>query len=299
MATIGFRPLVVLAAAALLASCGGSASPPTGSSSARPTPTACTATQTQVEPGDHAGSVASDDGFVQRYWVTVPSTYGRGAVPLYLLLAVGDGDPDVNLPAWKPWFAGVDGLLVVAGTERTDEGSPSSLAALLDQVESDYCVDPAQVHVIGASSSAYDAAQFACTSSGRVASFAASLGDFEPAACSRDGADGSTFGPPVRAVPVVAYTGADDRDATERSARTWAAANGCKAEPLVEDLGSGVTRTSYQGCRADVVLYTLSAMGHQFPMHTCTGPGSWICAPYTQVDSVELWTSFFSSHPLG
>jgi hypothetical protein len=39
-------------------------------------------------------------------------------------------------------------------------------------------------------------------------------------------------------------------------------------------------------------------MGHQFPMHTCTGPGAWICAQNQTIDSVELWTTFFAEHTL-
>jgi len=306
MKAVSRRTFALLCVSCVLAACGSGAAPSSSHSSASsgsrtPTvvPVSCTQAQRSVKSGDYKRTLTVGAGSTQRYWTVVPPAYdATRAAPLYLLVAVGDGDPDTNYPAWKAWFAGVKGLLVVAGAQYNDEGTPALLSALLDRLENDYCIDRGQVHVIGASSSAWKAAQFACAASDRVASFAASLGDFQPASCPRAASNGSTFGPPVRPVPVVAYTGAEDLDATVRAAQSWAKTNGCSADPLVEDLGSGVTKKTYQHCRADVVLYELANLGHQFPMHTCTGPGAWICAPYKQIDSVELWTTFFATHQL-
>jgi len=65
-----------------------------------------------------------------------------------------------------------------------------------------------------------------------------------------------------------------------------------------KDLGSGITRHTYQGCAADVVVYDFQGMGHQLAAFECTGPAGSYCAEYEDFDSFQAWEEFFAQHPL-
>jgi polyhydroxybutyrate depolymerase len=72
--------------------------------------------------------------------------------------------------------------------------------------------------------------------------------------------------------PVVPYAGGkvatnsglSVRD-TEATAAQWAQHNGCTAGPLATHLGSEVTRFTWKGCKAPVVLYRIDGGGHTWP----------------------------------
>ena len=67
---------------------------------------------------------------------------------------------------------------------------------------------------------------------------------------------------------------------------------------MVEDLGSGVTRSTYGGCAADVVLYDVADVGHAFVFHECIGPGATWCTENEVLDQLEEALRFFEAHPL-
>jgi len=238
-----------------------------------------------AEPGDYAASYVVGDS-TAKYWVVVPETYAQEApIPLVLWLSSGDGDADTHYVGWKPYLDDIGELFVVVG--KTGAWDVDALVSLIDQLTLDYCIDPRRVHVMGSSSSAYALAKLVCQESGRIASFQGSMGLFKPVGCV-----------PERPVPLTALTGGNDRTAVGVSVAQWAAWNGCEAEPLVEDLGSGVSRHAYQDCAADVVLLDIEGAGHNFVFHECIGPAAGYCRAYQEVDQLEEALAFFEQHPL-
>ncbi len=78
----------------------------------------------------------------------------------------------------------------------------------------------------------------------------------------------------------------------------WVERNRCDLEPLVEDLGSGVLRKTYQNCEADIVFFDIEGMGHAWPVHEVKGPGSIWIVEYEEIDYFEEAYAFFAEHPL-
>ena len=239
-----------------------------------------------VAPGDYAAMYPAGDSSA-KYWVVVPETYGDDApVPMVLWLSSGDGDADTHYAGWKPYLDGIDELFVVVG--RTGAWHPGAVLELIDQLERDYCVDPRRVHLMGSSSSAITLGKLVCEATDRIASFSGSMGYFNPALhCT-----------PERPVPLIASTGDPDRLQVTQSVAQWAEWNGCEAEPLVEDLGSGVSRHTYLGCEADVVLFDIAGAGHVFIFHECIGLPASRCREYAEFDDLEDTLAFFERYPL-
>ncbi|MEA3510824.1 MAG: hypothetical protein U9R51_05255, partial [Actinomycetota bacterium] len=229
----------------------------------------------RATPGEYEGlSVVGD---VERpYWVVVPETYADAApAPLYLHLASGNGDHDGFLAGWRPYLDDLDGVMAIVNTQQ--RATTVELVALIDELSSNYCIDPHRVHVMGTSWSEDMAVRLACEAPDRIASFVGALGSYVPLnACQPD-----------RAVPLLTFTGNPDRLYVTRLVERWAELNVCDPEPLVEDLGSGVRRLTYQDCEADVVFYDIEGMGHAWPVHESKGPGAGYTAEYEEVDYLE------------
>lgn len=238
-------------------------------------------------PGEYEGLNVVGD-VEQKYWVVVPESYEEAAPsPLYLVLAIGGGNPDAHLSLWRPYVdEETPGLHVIASTEQDGEADPQTLRTLVAAVNNAYCVDVDRVHVLGASRSAPMASEFACEASDLVASFFSGIGPTDPTGCT-----------PGRAVPMLSITGDPERnEEVLPGVAVWAGFNGCNPEPRTKDLGSGVRIRSYEGCDADVLLYDIAGMGHELPMNDCSGLLG--CAKYAEVDTVEVFESFFSEHPM-
>lgn len=225
----------------------------------------------------------------QAYWMVVPTVYEDVApAPLYLHLASGDGGHDAFLEGWRPYLGDLDGLMAMVNTSPGAPGkrSPETMIALIDQISSNYCVDPARIHVMGTSSSAAMAEQLVCEASDLIASFIAALGS---------GWSGCT---PDRPVPLLTFSGDPDRAGVTTLVDGWVESNGCDPDPVVEDLGSGVYRKTYENCEADVVFYDIEGMGHFWPLHEAMGPAAGYVAEYEEVDYLEEALAFFADHPL-
>jgi poly(3-hydroxybutyrate) depolymerase len=219
--------------------------------------------------------------------MVVPATYPEIApAPLFVHLAAGSGDHDGFMEGWRPYLDDLEGLMIMVNTVTWDRGQPDALASLVDQVSVQYCVDAQRVYVMGTSHSFGMAEEFACEYSDRVASFIAAGGS-AVGACT-----------PARPVPLFTFTGDPDRSGVNRLVDKWVEINGCDREPIVEDLGSGVHRRTYQNCVADILFYDIEGMGHQWPMHEAKGPAAAWIAEYTEVDYFEEAYKFFADHPL-
>ena len=268
---------MIVMVVAMLAACG-------SDSEASPSP-GCD--HPPVSPGEYEGFNVTADG-EQQYWVVVPDGYDESApMPLYIHLASGNGAADPFLAGWRPYLDGVDGLSVIARTQQSHERGIETMRALIDQLEQDYCVDTNRIHAIGTSSSSSTAAILACEESERIASFGGGLGDLRSHLCE-----------PERAVPLVVFTGDVDRHDVDLTVDQWTEFNGCESGPTVDDLGSGISKKTYQDCDGDVLYYDIVGMGHVWPLHECVGPGAEQCAAYEEVDYLEEVIAFFDDHPL-
>ena len=241
-----------------------------------------------AEAGDYE-AVNDFDGADQKYFVIVPEHYAEiTPAPLYLFLGSGGGDAHMNYVGWRDAFRDEPMVIAIVGTQTTTQQAPATLLALVDELAADYCIDLRRIHVGGSSSSAHAAAQLACEGSDRIASFKDGMGSFLVKTCE-----------PERQVPLLAITGNSDRPWVTQSVARWAETNGCDPEPLVEDLGSGVSRKSYRGCAADVLFYDIEGLGHAAVMHECRGPfAETFCAEYAELDEVDEAERFFAEHPL-
>ena len=240
-----------------------------------------------VEPGDYDGvNDVGDDA--EKYWVVVPDSYGEnGPVPLVLWLSSGGGFVDSNYAGWRPYLDDIDVLFAVASTETERSLDTDTMLTLIDRLEEGYCIDLRRIHVMGESSSSGAVGRLACAGSERIASFLGGIGGFNAPGCV-----------PERAVPLFAITGDQDRWIVKPSVERWAEANGCDADPVVEGLGSGVSRSTYQGCDGDVVFFDIEGVGHAFIFHECIGPAAGFCRAYAEVDQLDDALEFFEQHPL-
>jgi poly(3-hydroxybutyrate) depolymerase len=201
-------------------------------------------------------------------------------------LASGSGDHDSFLAAWRPYLDDLPGLMAMVNTQ--EGAGVESLLAVADQIISDYCVDPDQLHVMGTSWSAGMAVNMACEASGRVASFTAGIGGEAP----------SPDCQPIRPVPLLSFTGDFDRTEDTKLVEAWVELNGCEPDPTVDDLGSGVAHKTFQQCEADVEFYDIAGMGHAWPLNEAIGPGAPLVEVYSEVDYLDESIRFFAKHSL-
>jgi len=238
------------------------------------------------EPGEYEGLNVVGD-LEQPYSVVVPEAYANVApAPLYVNLASGSGSHDVFMSGWRPYLDDLPGLMVMVNTSRG--ATPEQIGALIDQLNTDYCIDAEQIHALGTSRSQGMVGTLACEQSDRIASIVTAIGSHRQSEeCNPD-----------RPVPLLSFTGDGDRPAMTAQVETWADLNGCNPEPLVEYLGSGIQRKAYQNCDADVLFYDIEGMGHAYPLHEAKGPAAGYVAEYEEVDYLEEVYEFSTQHPL-
>lgn len=241
--------------------------------------------QPLAEPGVYDGINDFEDAG-QAYRVVLPEDYEDLApAPLVIFLAAGGGSLQSSYDWWAPYLGPAQSVFAVAEQTSFKHGSTPTLTALIDQLGSEYCIDPRRVHAMGNSSSVYTVATLACEAPDRIASI------FEGMAwiveCT-----------PERPVPMMIATGDTDRASVTRSAASWVEAYGCAPEPLVELLGAGVTRSTYQDCVADLVLYDVEGAGHGFVRHACLEDRFDYCYPNEVFDLLTEAERFFAEHPL-
>lgn len=105
---------------------------------------------------------------------------------------------------------------------------------------------------------------------------------------------------PSKPVAVLAFHGTKDRIVPYEGRRKlpnilkwinyWAKQNKCKSTPDRSDIARGVYSQSWNGCKANTVLYTIEGKGHSWP-------GSDMSRRTTtkKIDATELILKFFSS----
>jgi polyhydroxybutyrate depolymerase len=282
----------------------------------------------KAEPGDTSESIAVN-GVHRTYVLHVPDGI-TGRVPLILSFHGHGGDG-----AQQSRLTGFDALsdryrFIIAypdGIDRSwNDGRPVNAngpddlafaAALADELEQRYSIDPARVYATGFSNGAVFSNYLACNQANRFAAVAPVSGPMpvvDAPNCH-----------PQRAVPVLEIGGTTDpvvpfdggpimlagtnRGEVLSFAQTgafWAKNAGCAASPAVTPLpaiappdGTSVTRTSFSGCHAGagVVEYAVVGGGHAWPGGPQYLPKFLVGTASRQLDASETIVQFFLAHP--
>jgi polyhydroxybutyrate depolymerase len=244
------------------------------------------------------------DGVERTYRLYVPANAAtRPSLPLILVLHGGGGagvgmigltkgsfhtlaDREGALIAYPDalnnnWNDGRDDFQSKSHTARVDD--VGFLRALVKDLRQRFPVDPTRVYATGASNGGMMSIRLACEAADLFAAVAPVIGSL-PAGL----ADSCR---PARPIGVVMMNGTEDRLVpydggvvlqrrgsvlgVEDTARRFAAANGCAAQPVTETLpdrdsedGTQATRIAYSGCAVGggMVLYRVEGGGHTWPM---------------------------------
>lgn len=255
-------------------------------------------------PSGVANRTLEVDGRTRRYRLYVPYELGEDAVPLVIALHGNGTDGDEF--AEKTGFdatAQQEGFVVVypdaaddasgvwnGGFSRKADGidDVSYLAALVDDLAVELPIDRDRVYATGFSSGGMMAYRLACEAPDLVAAVApmsaTMVVDCDPEATV-----------PILHVhgledPGIPFDGREDRGfpSVPSVVERWSEINGCAAGPDAQTSGS-VSTTAWRDCDlgADVELYAIDGMGHQFAR---TDEG----AP---IDARDVAWEFFRSHP--
>ncbi len=172
---------------------------------------------------------------------------------------------------------------------------------LLDELQSEYCVDPSRTFATGKSNGGGLAALLACRLPERIAAVAPVAAAYYPG--TREGCEGA---PPVPVIAVhgtgdstIPYDGDADRDlpSVPDQVATWVARNECSRPVRTTRSGRDVTTYRHGGCAggADVEHVAVAGGGHVWPGATVYSGGG-----YTTHDietSTVIWR-FFRRHQL-
>jgi polyhydroxybutyrate depolymerase len=192
------------------------------------------------------------------------------------------------------------------GGKPVPKGAADDVTFLTDLVGvlgKTYCIDPARVYATGFSGGARMSSQLGCDATGTFAAVAPVSGLRLPAGCSK-----SQPAPVISfhgtADPVDPYNGNGQKYWTysvPTAAKKWAAHDGCSATPTTTQPATGVTLTSYSGCKdqSAVELYSITGEGHEWPggpplkkaLTNVLGPQT------TAISANDLMWSFFMAHP--
>ncbi|MEX2159056.1 MAG: PHB depolymerase family esterase [Dehalococcoidia bacterium] len=274
-------------------------------------------------------------GETRDYILHIPPSYSGGdATPLVLNFhGLGSNSQDQADYTGLPDKADEEGFIVVMPQGLvTDlipiphwnntllEPSPNDVAFvrdLIDQLEAELCIDPARVFSTGMSMGAMISTRLACDLSDRIAAIAPVAGLYFPPLADElpEVAECNSSRP----VPIIAFHGTDDpivpfngglpsdedfdfrlhfHDIDGVVIETWAAHNGCNAEPSREPVTAGVYRLRYTGCNdgADIELYVIDGGGHTWPDATSDEEGLGFTTH--EISANDLLWDFFEQHPL-
>ena len=221
----------------------------------------------------------SDAATQERYSGLVPVAERVG---FYLVSPEGTGAP-------RGWSAGA--------TPPGEVDDVAFVRELVGTLEATLCIDPARIYATGFSNGAFMASRLGCVMGDRIAAFAAVAGMEH---------SGEQCAAPV---PALAIHGTNDAivpfnpgmvrqwfpyAGARGEATLWAKQNGCGSAPSVEKISTNVTRETYPGGKASVVLYVIQGGGHTWPGASDIpglGPTS------REVSAAETIWAFFANHP--
>lgn len=284
----------------------------------------------RYEVGETISSHVEHDGARRTFRVHLPPTYDvRRPAPLVVMLHGGGGSgayfenrstrmnavadregfitvyPDATGGGATTWNAGE----CCGSAARRDVDDVGFVAALLDHLEAELCVDERRVYAAGMSNGAMLAYRLACELSDRFAAVAPVAGSDMTTACA-----------PSRPVGVLHVHGSKDANvpwgggkgcgvsgatftSVDETLERWRARNGCaKATSTWRVEGDGRC-VAYDGCAGGVatVLCTIDGGGHEWPGGEPL-PGALKCdddgALSTTFSASEAAWRFFRDHAL-
>lgn len=167
---------------------------------------------------------------------------------------------------------------------------------VLDDVDQRVCVDPARIYASGASDGEDMVTRLACEAGDRFAAMRPYIGMNYPEIFESEGCDQSV------PVPMTNYVGTEEPyydlvADIETGLAMWAERNGCKGEPVTEDVTDGVTVTRYADCDQDAIveLYTLDGVEHEAAQVECEGNDPGFCVTYP-FDTTGTMLEFFAQY---
>ncbi|MBI1256866.1 MAG: hypothetical protein GC204_05305 [Chloroflexi bacterium] len=256
------------------------------------------------QPAQTSSHTLMVGGIERHYLLYLPSNLSPSQpTPLLLVLHGGGGTAQGMVRLTNGGFqpqADANGFIVVSpdginhhwNDGRDPRGRSSDaddvgfIQALIEQISSQYAVDPKRVYVTGISNGGMMAYRLACDLSGLIdgiAPVAALMPDMQGHPCAPTHPI-AVFILTGTADPIVPYDGGTvgglllergDVASADMTLQFWAAANHCLGDPIVSDLpdaapndGTSVRETRYENCDAPVALDTIIGGGH-------TWPGGW------------------------
>ena len=266
---------------------------------AEPTPEVTTEITAQVTPspfiaedcgrGDHFDEIQSS-GQTRQYLLHVPPTYDPEEPAALVLVFHGAGIGAERFVGYTRFSSVADreGFLVVypqgLGEEPFWNTSPRSydvqfISDLLDHLQSRCHVDPTRIYASGHSNGGGMVNRLACVLADRIAAIGPVSGAYSSGNCL-----------PSRPIAVFAIQGTADTIVSYRGIPEWAAGwaqrNGCDPEPIEVPHNVLISEMQWSNCEAgaDVVLYTIQDLGHEWPSDL--------------IDVGQTIWEFFEQHPL-
>lgn len=260
--------------------------------------------------GAQETALTATDGRVRTFRMFVPAGYdSMAATPLVLNFhgLTSNIEQQVELSRLEP-LADEETFIVITpqGTENENgvpfwNASPGSsetvvddaqfVGELLDQVESDLCVDLDRVFSTGMSNGGFMSSHLACVMAARIAAVATVTG-----------ITGNNDCDPI-AVPVVHFHGTADGivryDNIPDRVSGWAAANGCDEGPTETEITAEVTHDIWSCPEgAEVEFYTVIGGGHTWPGTPLPEPMATLLGYTTvDIDATAIAWEWFKAHP--
>jgi polyhydroxybutyrate depolymerase len=270
-----------------------------------------------------SGKIVSS-GEKRTYLLYVPSTYNPDNLTPLVITLHGFTDWPAHIMKVSRWndLAEEQGFLVVypagrglprrwrasdqSGAKREIRKDVTFISDLIDQLQSEFTIDPDRIYANGLSNGGGMSFALACRLADRIAAIGSVAGAhvLPWAECN-----------PGRPVPVIAFHGDADRIVPYSggpSSRfyngfppvsdwvaTWAGHNGCDRSPLNLQVSEDVSAILYTSCdqNAQVVLYTIRGGGHAWPGGMAMA--EWIVGKTTQdIDATRTMWDFFRQHPM-
>jgi len=319
-AVVALLALLALATAACSTSTSHSAAlPPSSTTSTTASAPATTATGvcTRPHPSGQTTQAFLFDGRIRTYQLYVPPAYtgGRAVPVVFNFHAFGSNAREQMVYGnFKPEADQYDFLIVAPDGQVPGDrhfnltGEPGlqndvqMVDALLDRIESQFCVDPRRVFSTGMSDGGGMTSALACTMYTRFAAFApVALQAYRPGC-------GGNAAIPIEAFkgtadPIVPYNGGVTRccghqvvGSAPKAMASWAAHNGCTGYTDTM-IGNDVSKRVWTGCRTrgNVIFYRVIGGGHTWPGSI---PIGLLGKTTNAISASELIWQFFQAHPL-
>ena len=191
----------------------------------------------------------------------------------------------------------------IPGSELDVVKDVTFISDLIDQLETEYNIDPSRIYVNGLSNGGGMSFLLACELSNRIAAVGTVAGAFSVSweLCK-----------PSRPVPIMVFHGTGDRIVPFQGGsyrggyalpsipdwvETLAKRYGCTDEPGKIAAPGKVSGVHYKGCSADVIFYTIRDGGHSWPGGRPI-PAWIVGATNMDIDATRLLWEFFQQHPL-